>query len=552
SMAKVDKRMLDLTLASVAPGNGHTYLMDSSLPISVSGTKTFTEPPRHDGRGDALRKADLPDSLSGYNMVSEETLTVTEADIARGGALLAYDIAPGMGGSLDVTRLDGAGPCVYGVDFEASADRRYLMWGGLGLDGRVQAGDEIDVRYLCGDEGEPTVVSLVEGEHEVGPLCAANEIERVVAFCSDGVRWTHDGFSWSKSALPSGVERMPQKIVWAPERGIFLTSCVNATQYLTSSDGETWTLRDLPSGAPGDGTELDHVVWIKELGKFVSVCGREEQPHFRSYTSEDGLSFTMHAPKVSELRARDLFNDAYGYVFGRYPSGAYPYYDAMYCVLSSRSGICWDAAGGRLIMTLDGVYIIDDRDIGADTTGDLGGVYGVALIVSTDGGATWRTEVCEWEATSRYDLSILGARGTHDIGGASWCPATGKFVVLGRDVAKTSADGVIWDIWTRSEPMGTDMFWDDALGLFVGPPYHMGATFSRDGLTVIQAQPLSYSNYGTSYAAAAYMDALIGLRADTKTIKTKDEDGKTIRTKWTTFYTSLFRGVSRYVREGGL
>ena len=551
-MAKIDKRMLDLTLWSTASYDGlpeddavqhaHSYLGNGNA--YSKGVKTFTSPPRCQGYGGALTKENLPDAMHGYNTFFEETLTLTEEDAAHGWAWITHKIAPGLETSAELS-VEGAGPCVYGVDFEARGNKILFNM-------RIQAGDKIEARYLYGDDVRvpETTIDRVEGDYSGDVICcAAKELERVVMLTKDNARWSRDGVTWSKSALPVGVERAPSKIVWSPERGIFLTSCVNATQYLTSSDGETWTLRDLPNGAPGDGTELDYVEWIKELGKFVSVCGRNEPPHFRSYTSEDGLSFTIHAPSVSEQRANDAIADGYTTVLGRYPSGAYPYYDAMYTNLYSVSGICWDAAKGRLVMTVSNAYIGDN---GAFYNNYGYNVSGCALIVSADGGVTWQTEVCEWMVDDAYNGGSPEAqRGTLNIGEATWCPTTGKFVVFGpyNDVVLTSTDGIVWDVFRRDEECGYGWVWDKGLGMFVSGDsgeygnVSNGLRFSRDGLEVIRVErPLSPLGI-----YAAWLDALIFVRCDMETIKTKDENGNTVRTKWTMWYVRVFHGVSRYV-----
>ena len=178
-MAKLNGRMLDIDLDVVVDANGHQLIRAGAQ--TFAGVKTFSAPPRSqmsrsEADNAAVTKAMLLNATRCVNELFEETLSVTEEDVANGYVMLSKVIPAGRESSLDVLWLEGAGPMVCGVDFGAGTDR--LAWQGYPLGHRIQAGDVLDVRYMtCGEE----VVTL-PGIQEI---VYSPELGRFVATCSN-------------------------------------------------------------------------------------------------------------------------------------------------------------------------------------------------------------------------------------------------------------------------------------------------------------------------------------------------------------------------------
>lgn len=501
-MTKIPGKITDLDLQYVVPCDGHDVII--KLMQTFGGEKTFASPPMCEETSitpqGVVTKGMLADAGAGLNEFREETLTLTEADVARGWAQLSWAATAGREAAAEIVKLDGAGPCAVGLDFNVSGDR--LLFGGLALGPRVQAGDEITVRYPFGGGDELPVFSQLplDDDSDIS-ICAPAGLGVVAALREDGAWWSDDiCTTWHAGQAPDGIGA--GRIVWSPALGVLL-AVQKGGRWLTSRDGKAWTAHALPEGTP-EGA-LDNVIWSDVAGAFVSIWGEgasSGQGKFLSFVSRDGMSFTAtEDPLTAQYGVKEDYLK-WDDVLGGHPEGAYPYYDALlgdmsYVVLRD------DTAGGRII-AVTGLSLDPQNEIynnrGLTVTGS-------GLITSTDGGATWRVEICEWVAHNHYTVfndadRKMYRRGTMLIGGATFSPSLGIFLAPGGehgDIA-ISRDGIVWDIHAFSEPGFSvgGMSWYDGLDAFAdlsrGTFTPDGIRWSRiEGLTIPSHDALTYA-----------------------------------------------------------
>lgn len=259
-----------------------------------------------------------------------------------------------------------------------------------------------------------------------------------IATSPDGITWTLrysvDNYEAEITGISGSIgnaECVLTDIAYSPELNwivVVWDSRTNTTKYrhvMTSSDGITWTLRQLPVGS-----ELwNCITWSGELGRFVILSG-DSSDVSQGLTSPDGITWTKRILNgVNGIWNKVIWSDALN-KFVAVSSGG------NYRVMSSVDGINWTGANinsnniNNALWRSVAYSPTLDLLVAVANTGNLGG----AVMTSEDGGGTWRSIDNPGEINKWSDVI--------------WLDSAGEFVAcaeFGRgNRFMTSSDGLSW------------------------------------------------------------------------------------------------------------
>jgi hypothetical protein len=142
--------------------------------------------------------------------------------------------------------------------------------------------------------------TAVGSQYNAQAVAWSPELGRLVAaFGNDATStaqfwYSADGITWTNSPVVPTI-RAWRRIVWSPERALFVAVAADAGGYvMTSPDGITWTDRGFVTAA---GVAFSAVAWSRELGLFVAVASTSSSaasapPYPRTYVSPDGVTWS--------------------------------------------------------------------------------------------------------------------------------------------------------------------------------------------------------------------------------------------------------------------
>ena len=290
-----------------------------------------------------------------------------------------------------------------------------------------------------------------------------------------------------------------RKVAWSPTLKLYcaISQSVRLDSIMTSPDGITWTLRNLPVAL-----ELGGIIWADTLGKFVAIGANSGGAASYSAVSTDGINWSTYVLPTSGYWLEMTWSSQLSRMV------AVNYQGGTRSIAYSSDGVTWTTIHPNSPSTTN-------RWFGICWSAEVG-LY-VAVSPFADGGANR----CVMTSPDGTTWTQRTAPATKDWYSVAWSPELKLFAAVSRtgDAAgvMTSSDGVNWTLQSTPAVGFTYITWIPELSMF--------ATINEtSALIVMSRNGITWTAYTVMPTAARYY-GMVWSREQSKLVVMVDNSG---------------------------